>query len=250
VKTFDRWMRIFTAGTIVTCHDKHNEGRNLHRGAIELSARLRHLIRCGAERRRHPSPFVLLPGVPVRPSCAAHSEMVHPHMIEIASLNADDARQALPGLVQLLQDAVGSGASLGFLPPLDEEVARAYWRDVIGEVASGKRVLLVATADGEVVGSAQLELAAKPNARHRAEVQRLMVHTRMRGRGIGRALMSEIERAAREQSRSLLVLDTRKGDVAERLYLALGYVPAGVIPAYTRDADGTPHDTIYFYRAI
>ena len=171
-------------------------------------------------------------------------------MIEITGLNADEARWALPGLVQILRDAVGSGASLGFLPPLSEEVAQAYWQDVVGEVASGRRVLLVATEDAEIVGSVQLELAAKPNARHRAEVQRLMVHTRMRGRGIGRALMSDIERAARDHGRSLLVLDTRKGDVAERLYVALGYVPAGVIPAYTRDADGTPHDTIYFYRAI
>lgn len=171
-------------------------------------------------------------------------------MLEIASLNADDARQALPGLVRLLRDAVESGASLGFLPPLSTEAARTYWQDVIGEVASDRRVLLVATEAAEIVGSVQLERAAKPNARHRAEVQRLMVHTRMRGRGIGRALMTEVERAARDQRRSLLVLDTRKGDVAERLYLALRYVPVGVIPAYTRDADGTPHDTIYFYRDI
>jgi len=171
-------------------------------------------------------------------------------MIEVTSLNADEARWTLPGLVQILQDAVGSGASLGFLPPLSEEAAQAYWQDVVGEVASGRRVLLVATEDAEIVGSVQLELAAKPNARHRAEVQRLMVHTRMRGRGIGRTLMTEVERAARDHDRSLLVLDTRKGDVAERLYRALGYVPVGAIPEYTRDADGTPHDTIYFYRAI
>jgi len=171
-------------------------------------------------------------------------------MTDIASLNADDAHRALPGLVHLLRDAVGSGASLGFLPPLAVEAAQAYWQDVIGEVASGRLVLLAATEEAEVVGSVQLELAVKPNAWHRAEVQRLMVHMRMRGRGIGRALMSDVERAARDHGRSLLVLDTRAGDVAERLYRALGYVPVGVIPAYTRDADGTPHDTIYFYRAL
>ena len=57
--TFDRWMRIFTAGTIVACHANPGEGRNLHRGTIALPVRLHYLIRCRAERWRHPSPFVL-----------------------------------------------------------------------------------------------------------------------------------------------------------------------------------------------
>src|ERR1700693_1555032 len=44
--------------------------------------------------------------------------------------------------------------------------------------------------------------------------------------------------AARQAARTLLVLDTRRGDTAEQLYLKLGYVAAGIIPRYARSADG------------
>ena len=47
-----------------------------------------------------------------------------------------------------------------------------------------------------------------------------------------------------------LVLDTRQGDVAERLYLKQGYIRAGSIPQYARSADGTLHTTVFFYRLL
>jgi GNAT superfamily N-acetyltransferase len=50
-----------------------------------------------------------------------------------------------------------------------------------------------------------------PNASHRAEVQKLLVLRSWRRQGIGLALMTAIEQAARQTGRSLLVLDTRLG---------------------------------------
>src|SRR5439155_17150275 len=83
--------------------------------------------------------------------------------------------------------AVESGASIGFLPPLAPGEADAYWRTVVAALRQDTRVLLVARdAAGAVVGSAQLELAVRPNARHRAEVAKVMVHTQARRQGIGR----------------------------------------------------------------
>ena len=49
--------------------------------------------------------------------------------LKIASLTAAQAEKRLDALVDLLRDAVDSGASIGFLPPLAE--ARDYWRGVL-----------------------------------------------------------------------------------------------------------------------
>jgi ribosomal protein S18 acetylase RimI-like enzyme len=171
-------------------------------------------------------------------------------MVTIEQLTAEHAAAALDELVELLQDTVTSGASVGFLPPLAAGAARDYWEGVVADVGGGARVLLVARDDRRVIGSVQLELASKANARHRAEVQKLMVHTRARGQGTGRRLMEAVEAAARAAGRTLLVLDTRQGDVAERLYARHGYTRAGVIPGYARSADGTLDATVYFYRLL
>lgn len=141
------------------------------------------------------------------------------------------------------------GASVGFLPPLTDTDAEAYWRSVEAALnGSDNRVLLAAINGDSVFGTVQLDLADKANASHRAEVIKLMVHTTARRRGIARELMQEIEAVASERGRSLLVLDTRSGDASEQLYLSLGYERAGVIPRYARSASGELHGTVIMYR--
>jgi acetyltransferase len=170
--------------------------------------------------------------------------------MKIDRLTEQQAKVLLPQLTALLQDAVDSGASLGFLPPLAPEVVEDYWAGVLREMAQGARILLVATEAGEIMGAAQLELASRQNALHRAEVQKLFVHRRFRNRGIARLLMSAVESAALEAGRTLLVLDTQRGSVAEQLYAKYGYTRAGIIPQYARSADGILHDTVLFYRLL
>jgi ribosomal protein S18 acetylase RimI-like enzyme len=160
------------------------------------------------------------------------------------------ARDNIPVLIELLQDAVDSGASVGFLPPLSREDARAYWRDVLFELEESTRLLLVAYDGDRVVGTAQLVLATKQNALHRAEVQRVLVHRSHRRRGIGEQLMREIDTVARQHRRTLLVLDTREGDPSERLYQKVGYTKAGVIPGYARSGDGSLDATVFYYRQL
>lgn len=110
-------------------------------------------------------------------------------------------------------------------------------------------VLLVAhDADDRLVGSVQLHLAQRPNARHRAEVTRLMVHPVARRRGLGRRLMLALEHVAQREGRSLLVLDTRSGDPSNALYQQLGYLEAGRIPRYARSASGQLDGTVFYYK--
>ena len=68
-------------------------------------------------------------------------------------------------LIALLQDAVDGGASVGFLPPLGAEEARAYWESVAAALEDGGRRLSVArAAAGGIVGTVQLDLAGQANA--------------------------------------------------------------------------------------
>jgi acetyltransferase len=170
--------------------------------------------------------------------------------IIIETLNAAQARMAIPDMIALLQDAVAGGASIGFLETPDDNEAGEYWRHVVDDMARDTRLLLVARKAHHLVGAVQLALETRPNGRHRAEVQKLIVLQHERQQGIGKRLMLALDDIARQQGRTLLVLDTRQGDAAERLYRRLGYVEAGVIPHYAQNSHGAFDATILFYRRL
>ncbi len=171
--------------------------------------------------------------------------------LRIEALAPDALAAWRADLVALLRDAVDDGASVGFLPPLATADAVAYWDGVAAAVRDGSRVVLAAH-DGALglVGSAQLELAGRPNARHRAEVSKVMVHRRARRRGIGRALMAALEAHARRLGRTTLILDTRQGDPSEALYRGAGWTFAGAIPRYARSATGALDATAFYYKLL
>ncbi|PUA37505.1 GNAT family N-acetyltransferase [Paenibacillus elgii] len=165
--------------------------------------------------------------------------------VEIVEILAYEP-ESLEQLAELLIDAVESGASVGFLPPLSKEEAMDYWKSALEPGV----VLWAAKLDRTIVGTVQLQLAQKQNAAHRAEIAKLMVHTRSRRNGIARALMLAAEERARTEKRTLLVLDTRAGDPSNLLYRSLGYVEAGRIPHYARSADGSLNDTVFYYKEV
>jgi ribosomal protein S18 acetylase RimI-like enzyme len=101
-------------------------------------------------------------------------------------------------------------------------------------LARGERRLLAARLAGHVVGTAQLDIATRPNQRHRAAVSKVLVRPDLRRRGIARALVLRLEALAEEEGRVLLTLDTRAGDAGQPLYASLGYVLVGMIPHYAR----------------
>ena len=171
-------------------------------------------------------------------------------MYGVERLSAEEAKAILPQLIALLQDVVHNGASVGFLPPVARETAEEYWLECLREVEQGQRFLLAAREGEEVIGSVQLALSAKQNGSHRAEVQKLIVSTRHRRRGVARALMSRMEEAARAAGRTLLVLDTEKGSGAEQFYAECGYTRAGSFPQFARDTSGKLRDNVLFYRLL
>jgi len=171
-------------------------------------------------------------------------------MHTIEKVTPEQAEQAQDELVELLQDAVHNGASVGFVSPLPREVARQYWHDVINDIRQGSRLLLLLRVSGRVVGSVQLDLCMRPNGTHRAEVQKLFVHTSVRRQGFGRAMMAAIEQEARNARRSLLCLDTESHKPAEVMYRRLGWFLVGEIPDYASSPDGHLRGTMIFYKKI
>ena len=153
-------------------------------------------------------------------------------------------------LAEVLVDCVAGGASVSFMPPFEHDDGKAFFTKVAGEVARGETALLVARVEGRIVGTVQLGLALPPNQPHRGDIKKLLVHRSARGRGIGMALMTAAEEAARARGRNLLVLDTAFGDNAERLYTRAGWNRVGVIPSYALFPDGSPCDTVYFWKRI
>ena len=153
-------------------------------------------------------------------------------------------------LQALLRDAVEDGASVGYVLPVQPPDMAAFWAGTFAEVADGSRVLLVAEDEHGIAGSAQLSFCGKPNGAHRAEVQKVLVHTRARRRGLGRDLMLALEQAARDAGRWLLVLDTESQSGGQKLYEALGYSAAGQIPDFAIGNSGGFVPTTYMYKKL
>ena len=174
--------------------------------------------------------------------------MTHPtHTIERLIPPFDDAD--LRALARLLVDTVDSGSAVSFLAPLPLERAEAWWRQIAA--SSDPRSIFLVARDAEgIVGSVQLHPAWAPNQPHRADVAKLLVHRRSRRTGLGTRLMQAVEEAATRAGFGLLTLDTKRGDAAERLYRRIGWTPVGTIPGYALDSDGTPHDTVIFYKNL
>jgi GNAT superfamily N-acetyltransferase len=177
----------------------------------------------------------------VKPSSAAGT-------IEV--LAAERFPAAIPELAELLVDAVESGASVGFLPPLRAVEAERWWRTLSDDVSAGRVLVLVLRVDGRALGTAQLRLAQLPNARHRAEVAKVLVHSTARRRGYGGMLMEAVETEAQSAGRHLLVLDTLAGSDAERLYTRLGWTRATEIPSYAAIPGGRFAATTIFYKDL
>ncbi|MCA3001719.1 MAG: GNAT family N-acetyltransferase [Rhodocyclaceae bacterium] len=167
--------------------------------------------------------------------------------VETLSSFDDNDRMALAGL---LRDAVENGASVGYVMPIDEADISAFWAGVFEDVVEGSRALLIVRQSGQIVGSVQIEFAGKPNGRHRAEIQKMLVHSSQRRKGLGRQLMMAVEACAKSRDRSLLVLDTETASAGQHLYASMGFIAAGEIPKFALGTNGGWSPTTYMYKLL
>jgi len=167
----------------------------------------------------------------------------------VSRLRSFDER-VLGGLAEVLIDCVEGGASVSFMLPLSREKARAYWRGVAESAARGERAVLAAVdAPGTIVGTAQLILDLPENQPHRGDLAKMLVHRRARRAGVGAALLAAAEECAREEGRTLLVLDTASAEAA-RLYERHGWQRVGQVPGYALFPDGRPCATTFYFKTL
>ncbi|MBC7724165.1 MAG: GNAT family N-acetyltransferase [Burkholderiaceae bacterium] len=119
-------------------------------------------------------------------------------------------------------------------PPMSDTVARALAVDTAHIAAT----VLVIDGTGDAIAHAALR-------RHGGEweVKRVIVRGAARGRGAGRSLMTELERIARSQGATRLILQC--GDrqpEAVALYTGLGFTP---IPVYEPYLSGIPNSLCF-----
>jgi GNAT superfamily N-acetyltransferase len=170
--------------------------------------------------------------------------------VEVRRLAPAEARERLDALAAVLADCVAGGASVGYMEPFSHAEARAVYEDYVGDAEQGRRIILGAFLNGDLVGTAQLVLAVPPNQPHRAEVARVLVHRSARRRGFAQRLMEQLEQEARAEGKSLLVLDAVTGGDAARLYERIGWNTVGVIPGYALYPDGRVCDTTVFWKRV
>ncbi|MEU5714468.1 GNAT family N-acetyltransferase [Streptomyces sp. NPDC020403] len=171
-------------------------------------------------------------------------------MTEIVPVSGPELVTYADELAALLIETVEEGSSVGFLAPLDRATAATWWRARAASVEAGRHQVWIARDGGQVVGTIGLVKPALPNARHRAEVAKLMVRPAARGHGIGRSLLTAAERSAAEEGLTLLILDTETGSPAEKLYRSAGWTECGSVPEYAGDPAGVLRSTTFYYKAV
>ena len=111
-------------------------------------------------------------------------------------------------------------------------------------------MLAAEDAAGTIVGTVQVILDQPENQPHRGDIAKMLVHRRVRRRGVGAALLAAAERSALSAGKTLLVLDTVTGSDGERLYARQGWQRCGQIPNYALWPDGTPCATTIFFKLL
>ncbi|WP_348772532.1 GNAT family N-acetyltransferase [Pseudoalteromonas luteoviolacea] len=159
-------------------------------------------------------------------------------------------QSTIESLHTLLSACIDHGASLGFYAPAKAYELALYWKMVARDISNNQKLLYVLYDDNEIHATVQLALCQKQNARHRAEVEKLLVHPGSHRQGYASKLMAYVESDALQQGVQLLVLDTQSGDKAEQFYHSTGYTKVGQIPYYVSDTSGQLHSTSYYYKYL
>jgi ribosomal protein S18 acetylase RimI-like enzyme len=168
--------------------------------------------------------------------------------LTIAPLTATPA--ILDALVEILVETVAAGGSVTFMHPLAPDAARGFWMGALAAADRGERIVLGAFEGERLTGTVTLVLDCPPNQPHRAEIAKMMVRVRDRGRGIASALLRAAERLAVERARTLLVLDTASDGGAAGLYERLGFTLAGEIPDYALKPQGGLTGSMIYWKRL
>jgi GNAT superfamily N-acetyltransferase len=135
------------------------------------------------------------------------------------------------------RDVVNAGGAVGFgaQRPVTDRVVGPAVNARLAALDPARSRLLVARRDGQLVGWLLLGRDPDPVVAHWARVTAVQTAVSARGNGIGRALMAEVARAAREElGLEALRLEVRGGMGLEAFYERFGWRVVGRWPRALR----------------
>lgn len=151
--------------------------------------------------------------------------------------NPDLDEALADGLVTLWAMVSNAGGAVGFVPPVTGADVRPVAEAGFARVRAGVDDLVVAYEGETPVGLGFLATNDWALARHWGVVKRLQRHPDHRGRGVGAALLAELEAAARDRGLGRLALTVRGGTGREGFYLAAGFGMDARLPGRIRVGD-------------
>jgi GNAT superfamily N-acetyltransferase len=108
----------------------------------------------------------------------------------------------------------------------------------------GRNLPLLAMADGRIVGDATLHQQLGGWKRHIGRVS-VLVHPQYRGRGLARALVSDVIEIARRIGLEKVEAEFIGGqETAIKMFGLLGFAPLLRIPDYVKDMQAIAHDYV------
>jgi len=125
---------------------------------------------------------------------------------------------------------------------------RVTERDVIhtwcSEIDYGRNLPLLAFADGQVIGDATLHQQLGGWKRHIGRVS-VLIHPRYRGRGLARALITELIEVARHMGLEKVEAEfIGEQEAAMKVFAFLGFSQLLRLPDYVKDMRAISHDYI------
>jgi GNAT superfamily N-acetyltransferase len=153
-------------------------------------------------------------------------------------------------LINMWARVTNAGGAVGFVPPVTTDdivpTADRSWARV--EAGEDTLVCLAVGEEPRIVAWLLLAQDPSPLRRHWRTVYRVQVEPEWQGSGLGRRLMAEAARVARDKlGLEALTLMTRGGTGAERFYERCGYREVGRIPGAIRVGPGDDRDEVHFW---
>jgi GNAT superfamily N-acetyltransferase len=169
--------------------------------------------------------------------------------VEAVTSFDDATRKQVLDLWMRTNDA---GGAVGFLPgaPRAEVEVGLRGHEASMDSGHGVAVLLRSAVDGRLLGLGFIERGTNPLLDHKRTVGRVMTDPDLRGRNLGRLLMSGIHRVARTVGAEILTLDVRSGTGTTRFYASFGYQECGRVIGAIRVAPGDERDDIRMTRRL
>ncbi|GAA3092344.1 GNAT family N-acetyltransferase [Streptomyces rectiviolaceus] len=149
-------------------------------------------------------------------------------------------------LAECWVEVTNAGGAAGFpFPPVDAATAVPALDRIVDLLSPDTSRLLTATVDGELAGWLNVRRDRFELIAHWGTLHHVQTRTSVRGRGVGRDLMREVRRVARdEMGLEQLHLAARGGVGLEDFYGRLGWKEVGRWPGALRLAAGDDRDEI------